>query len=181
MSTSMEHDQKSTPHVVIAGGGVAGLEAVIARCSLAGEHLRITLLDPADDFIYRPMSVGAPFAAHGADRTPLDKIARDFSADRVKDSLDRVDPSARRIVTGSGQEIEYDTLLVTLGAHRSPAFAKATTFRHQEDAEAVHGLVQDMEGGYIKRVAFVVPGGVTWPLPLYELALMTALRASEMS
>ena len=32
----------------------------------------------------------------------------------------------------------------------------------------------------MRRVAFVVPPGSTWPLPLYELALMLAERAYEM-
>jgi sulfide:quinone oxidoreductase len=45
----------------------------------------------------------------------------------------------------------------------------------------LHGLIQDLEEQYAKRVAFVVPSGVTWSLPLYELALMTARRAYEMS
>src|SRR6476660_4278538 len=162
--TAPHGDGISAPHVVIAGAGVAGLEALIALRSLAGERVRITLLDPAEDFIYRPMSVGSPFAEHGADHTPLDKVARDFSAEHVKDSLKRVDVAKRHVITGSGQQIDYDMLLVTLGARRSPAFKKVTTFRHQEDAEAVHGLVQDIEDGYVKSVAFVVPGGVTWPL-----------------
>ena len=48
------------------------------------------------------------------------------------------------------------------------------------DQERLHGLVQDVEGGYMRRVAFVVPPGSTWPLPLYELALMLAERAFEM-
>ena len=47
-------------------------------------------------------------------------------------------------------------------------------------AKAVHGLVQDIEGGYTTRVAFVAPPGGAWPLPLYELALMLAERAFEM-
>jgi len=41
----------------------------------------------------------------------------------------------------------------------------------------MHGLVQDLEGGYCRSIAFIVPPGVTWPLPLYELALMAAERA----
>ncbi len=167
-------------HVLIAGGGVAGLETLIALRSLAGDRVRITLLDPADDFVYRPMSVGAPFAQHGADRVPLDKIARDCSAERVQDRLERVDTEERKVVTAAGTELPYDVLVMTLGARRSPAFKGVTTFRHQEDSEAVHGLVQDIEGGYVESVAFVVPGGVTWPLPIYELALMTAVRAHEM-
>jgi sulfide:quinone oxidoreductase len=41
--------------------------------------------------------------------------------------------------------------------------------------------LQDLEGGYVRRVAFVVPPGTVWSLPLYELALMTAARARDMS
>ena len=32
----------------------------------------------------------------------------------------------------------------------------------------------------MRRVAFVVPAGSSWPLPLYELALMLAERAYSM-
>ena len=44
----------------------------------------------------------------------------------------------------------------------------------------MHGLIQDLEDGYIKRIAFVVPPAASWPLPIYELALMTAERAFDM-
>ncbi|HWJ51177.1 MAG TPA: FAD-dependent oxidoreductase, partial [Solirubrobacteraceae bacterium] len=46
--------------------------------------------------------------------------------------------------------------------------------------EAMHGLIQDIEGGYVDSVAFVAPGRMAWQLPLYELALMTAGRAYDM-
>src|SRR5215213_7275582 len=49
--------------VVVAGGGVAGLEAVLALQSLAGELLEIELLAPARHFTYRPLAVAAPFDA----------------------------------------------------------------------------------------------------------------------
>ena len=41
-------------------------------------------------------------------------------------------------------------------------------------------MVQDIEGGYSKRIAFLAPDGPRWLLPLYELALMTAERAGSM-
>jgi sulfide:quinone oxidoreductase len=31
-----------------------------------------------------------------------------------------------------------------------------------------------MESGTVERVAFAIPAGIVWPLPLYELALLTA-------
>src|SRR4029450_2714088 len=47
-------------------------------------------------------------------------------------------------------------------------------------AERFNGLLADIEQGYARRVAFVVPAGVSWPLPLYELALMAAGQAAGM-
>ncbi|HEV2787529.1 MAG TPA: hypothetical protein VGV67_14115, partial [Solirubrobacteraceae bacterium] len=41
--------------------------------------------------------------------------------------------------------------------------------------------VQDIEGGYVTSILLLEPEEPTWPLPLYELALMTAERASSMS
>ncbi len=41
-------------------------------------------------------------------------------------------------------------------------------------------MVQGVEQGYVKRLAFVIPAPMPWPLPAYELALLTAERAWEM-
>ena len=70
---------------------------------------------------------------------------------------------------------------MAVGARRTPALPHAKTFSGQEDSQSVHGLIQDLEGGYSRRIAFIVPGGVAWALPIYELALMAAQRAYEMS
>src|SRR3954471_5927693 len=167
-------------HVVVAGGGVAGLEAVMALRDLAGSRVRITLLDPGTNFVYRPLSVGEPFALGAARATSLPQFARDFDCELVQDTVSEVFPDLHTLALQSGDEIRYDKLVVTLGARRQPAFAHATTFRGQEDVEALHGLVKDVEDGYVHSIAFVVPSGVSWSLPLYELALMTARRAYEM-
>src|SRR6185503_14867912 len=68
-------------HVVIAGGGVAALEAVIALRDLAGERVDITMLAPEEDFVFKPLSVGEPFALGDAQRLPLKKFARDLSVE----------------------------------------------------------------------------------------------------
>jgi len=167
-------------HVVVAGGGVAGLEAVMALRDLAGNRVRVTLLEPGANFVYRPLSVGEPFALGPAQATSLTQFARDFDCDLVHDTVTEVFPELHTLALQSGEELTYDKLVVTLGARREAAFAHATTFRGQEDVEALHGLVQDIEEGYVRSVAFLVPAGVSWSLPLYELALMTARRAYEM-
>ena len=56
----------------------------------------------------------------------------------------------------------------------------ATTWTPELDQEVMGGLLADVEEGYTKRVAFVVPEGAGWPLPAYELALMTAWDARDM-
>jgi sulfide:quinone oxidoreductase len=168
-------------HVVIAGGGVAALEAVIALRDLAADRVKITLVAPDDDFLYRPMSVGEPFALGDARRVPLKQVARDFDVDLVSDGLASVSPGSKLIRLTNGGELRYDKLIVASGARRQEAFEHVTTFRGQEDSEAVHGLIQDMEAEYVRRIAFVVPTGTAWSLPIYELALMAAQRAHEMS
>ena len=67
--------------VVIAGGGVAGLEAAFALREHAGAAVDLTLLAPATEFVYRPMNVREPFAYAAAQSYPLDRIARDLDAE----------------------------------------------------------------------------------------------------
>jgi sulfide:quinone oxidoreductase len=165
--------------VLIAGAGPAGLEAALALRDRAGDRVEITLVAPEEELTYRPLSVADPFSLAITRRYPLDAIAGDIGAERVVDRVGSVDPGARVVRTQGGLVLEYDALLLALGAGAEPEFRHGITFWGPGDAEAVHGLVQDVEGGYSRRVAFVVPGGITWSLPLYELALLTAASAYE--
>src|SRR5215204_1900533 len=162
----MTSSTDSSPvRVLVAGAGVAGLETMMALHALAGPRVSVTLLSPAGEFVYSPLSVREPFAAAGATREPLDRIARDFGAELRQDALAWVAPGQRSAFTESGAEISYDVLVLALGARRERPFERVVTFAGGEDSESVHGLIQDVEGGYTKSVAFVVPPGTTWPLP----------------
>lgn len=165
------------PRVVIAGGGVAGLEALLALRDLAGDRVDLTLLSPEADFVYRPMAVAEPFGRGRADRHPLATIAADIGAQLIRDALAEVDPEARVAITATGQRLSYDALLLAVGATSEPAFRRVLTWTPETDAELFGGLLRDLDEGYTKRVAFVVPPGVAWALPAYELALMTAWQA----
>ena len=79
-----------------------------------------------------------------------------------------------------GLTVPYDDLVLAVGAHRRAPYGSGVTFRGLQDAEAVHGLIQDVELSAVESVVFVVPSGTAWPLPLYELALLTAERAHAM-
>lgn len=166
--------------VLIAGGGVAGVEAALALQDLAAEAVTTTLLAPEPDFVYRPMSVREPFSYAGAHHYPLAKIAADAGAQLICDSFAWVNPSERIAHTTTGHALSYDALILAVGAQRYGRFPHATTIDDRQIDEIYRGVIQDLEQGYIRRIAFVMPEETSWPLPLYELALMTAERAYAM-
>jgi sulfide:quinone oxidoreductase len=161
-----------SPHrVVIAGGGIAGLEALFALRAQGGSRVEITLVSADEDFVYRPMAVARPFAMGHANRTPLADAARDAGATLKIAALESVDPDARTIHTSDG-DLEYDELVLALGARSTPAFTRGTTWDDRSDDDVVGGLLRDLEEGYAKSLAVVIPPGPGWPLPAYELALL---------
>jgi sulfide:quinone oxidoreductase len=166
--------------VLVAGGGVAGLEACFALRDLAGDRVECTILTPEGEFVYRPMAVAEPFARGQAQRIPIRSIAHDAGARVISGALIEVDDANREAVTESGERLAYDALVVAIGARSEPAFPRGLTWTPESDAEVFGGLLRDLEEGYSKRVAFVVPIHVAWPLPAYELALMTAWQARGM-
>src|SRR5205823_10105623 len=104
--------------VLIAGGGVAGLEGALALRDLAGQRVNTTLLAPGPEFVYRPMRVREPFSYSAARRYPLDEIARDIGVELVPDAVKRLDPKNQVVHTEGGEQLPYDALLLALGANR---------------------------------------------------------------
>jgi sulfide:quinone oxidoreductase len=166
--------------VIIAGGGVAGLEAAFALHELAADRVAVTLVSPGEEFIYRPLSIGEPFSSSWAERYPLGPLAAAAGVALVRDTLSSVDPDQRTIRTGSGAEMSYDALVVGLGATLRPYSEHTTNVDDARMEELLHGLVQDIESGYTKRLAILIPGPMPWPFPAYELALMASERAWDM-
>jgi sulfide:quinone oxidoreductase len=179
MTTQDTHSEKF--RVLIAGGGVAALETALALKELAGDRVQMTVIAPNEDFVYRPMTVREPFSFLGARHYPLEPILADIGAELVRDKLGWVDHGLRVAHTEHEQQFEYDALVLALGTRISPRYEHALTIDDRAMDETLHGLIQDVELGYIDSVAFVAPGRMAWPLPLYELALMTAGRAYDMN
>ncbi len=166
--------------VLIAGGGVAGLEAAFALREIAGDGVAIQILAPGGEFVYRPTSVGEPFTSGHARRYSLPKLAAAAGAELIQGSLSAVDADQRSVTTQDGMTLAYDELLVCPGAIMRHPYEHTTPFDDSRVDELLHGLVQDVEGGYVKRLAIVVPAPMPWPLPAYELALMASERAWDM-
>jgi sulfide:quinone oxidoreductase len=169
-----------TPHrVVIAGGGIAGIEALLALRALAGDRVELTLVSSQPDFVYRPMAIAAPFGLGRAQHTPLADAARDTGATLEICALEHVDATARTILTSSGT-LAYDSLVLALGARAQPAYERVTTWDDRRAAEGLSGLLRDLEEGSSHSLAIVIPPGPGWPLPAYELALLIGGDAHSM-
>jgi sulfide:quinone oxidoreductase len=166
-------------NVLVVGGGVAAMETVLALRALADDRVALSVLAPGAELVYRPMSVREPFSFSTAARYPLAPMLAAAGAELVAGELASVDDERRRARTASGEEIPYDVLVLALGARPYARYEHAITIDDRRMDEVLHGLIQDVEGGYVDSLAFVAPPRMAWPLPLYELALMTAGRAAD--
>jgi sulfide:quinone oxidoreductase len=164
----------NTPRILIAGGGIAGLEALVALRAHLGSGPRIELLEASTDLVERQRAVAEPFGDGAPRRFDLAQIAADHDAHLRPDRLASVEPNARRVRTVLGDTVAYDALLVAVGATPDVAVPGALTFSGPRAVAAFANLLGDIDAGRVARVAFALPQGVTWALPLYELALMTA-------
>ena len=177
--TSAAKAHRARLRVLIAGGGIAALEAALALRALAEERVELELLAPEPQFWYRPLAVVEPFGLGRVHGLELVELAAKVGAQVTLGALAAVEPDRHIARTAAGGEIEYDVLVVASGARPTAAIDGAFTFRGPADSDAFGKLLAELGAGKVDRLVFAVPGGVTWPLPLYELALMTATFAEE--
>ena len=166
----------SPARVLVAGGGVAALETLLALRDLAGARVSTTLLTSRATLTSNAMSVARLFARGRLRRVELAEAADEVVCDRLAE----VDVGSRRVRCVSGKDLDYDHLVLAVGARARRAWSHGITLGTDCAEEELHGLLEEIERGYVAQVAFVVPGGTVWPLPLYELALMTARQAWSM-
>jgi sulfide:quinone oxidoreductase len=166
--------------VVIVGGGVAALETLLALRELAGQRVEITLVSPEREFVYRPITVAEAFDCGEAHTYALDEIlGYEGGVEPVWDRLESVEPDERVAVTGSGARIPFDALVIAAGAVTREPLPGALTFRGRGDVAALRGVLDELVAGPARSVALTLPSERMWPLPIYELALMTTARLRE--
>ncbi len=164
----------ATLRVLIAGGGVAGLEAALALRALAGDLVEVELLSPSHRFIYKPMLVAEPFGSGPETDLDLGPVLAEAGARHRLGALAQVETDARVALTDQGERIEYDALLVALGAQPVEAVPGALTFGEESQRARFAELLTRLGRAGTKRLAFAVPPCTTWSIAAYELALLTA-------
>lgn len=165
--------------MLVVGGGVAGLEALLALRALAGDRVDLHLLSPGDWFVYRPLEVLEPFDPDAMVRIDWARILSDRRISHLSDALATIDLDGHVVHTAGGNARPYDVLVLAPGARARPALAGAITVGIPDASRELGELLREMRGGVVKRLAFVVPAGLTWTVPIYELALLTAEDAQR--
>lgn len=166
--------------VVIAGGGVAAVEAALALRELAGERIAVTFATSAREFVYRPLAVVRPFRSRQTYRLELVRVAKDLDAELVRADAVAVEADRRRVLLSAEQSMSYDALLIAIGAGAEAIVGEGTLTPWDWGEGFAFGSILDaLTKRRVKSVSFIVPGGLTWPLPLYELALLTSMLLRE--
>ena len=160
--------------VLIAGGGVAALEAMLALRAMAAERVELRLLAASPDFVYRPLQVLEPFEADAVVRVPWSEIANTLELTHIADELVGVDPDGHVVRTAGGHLSEYDVLLLAVGARRRSVITGALTIGEPGTSSSLRAALSDTDSQRPRRIGFVSPPGVSWTLAIYELALLTA-------
>ena len=164
--------------VVIGGAGVAALEAAAALRSLAADQVQLTLVAPDRTFVTRAVQPLVPFGVDAPRGVPVRALADRLDAELIQDRVSWVDRDRYTVHCRSGRAIAYEALVLGVGATVHVRYPQALTL-HEGAAAAMSQLVSDITSADVRRVAFVAPERMAWPLPLYEAALMTAVLARE--
>src|SRR3954468_11691383 len=128
-----------TMRVLVAGGGVAALESVLALRSLAGDRVTVELLAPGSAFSHRPYSVRSPFTGDAAPQISFDRTH--LGQRHHRGALAGVDAARHEVLTTDGGRLPYDRLIVATGAQPVEGVYGATLFRGPISAGAVEGAL----------------------------------------
>ena len=164
--------------MVVVGGGIAALETVLALHALASDVVHVTVVAPDDAFSLPPLAVAGLFGLGGSGALRWTEVMDEHAGRFVRTAVTKVDTARCRCLCHDGTMVAYDALVLTPGAVPAPVLPSSITFDPRRPG-TVAAVTKAVEMGWSRAVAFVVPAGRTWPLPLYEVALLIATRVRE--
>ncbi|MFD5467227.1 NAD(P)/FAD-dependent oxidoreductase [Kitasatospora sp. NPDC127059] len=180
------------PHVLVVGGGFAGLETAFGLRYLLGDRVRISLAADREDFLFKPGTIYLPFGAaegplHIRLPGPLFRRHVAFHQGAVAE----VDPDTLAVELTDGTRLRGDFLVLATGAamrpQEVPGLAEhAQTVWTPRQMRSLGRRFQELreaaEAGQHRRVLFLVPPDNKCAGPLYETALMldTWLRRANL-
>jgi NADH dehydrogenase len=155
------------PHVLILGGGFAGLYA--AR-SLKRAPVRVTVVDRRNHHLFQPMLYQVATAALNPSdiAAPIRSVLRDQpNTEVLLGIVESIDPARRRVVLTDGADSSYDYLIVATGAQHS-------YFGHDEWERLAPGLKSLEDAVTIReRVLLAFEKAEREPDPVRRQALLT--------
>ena len=158
MGADATSEATSRFQVLIAGGGVAAVEALLALRALAPDRVRPTLVAPDPTFRYRPLSVTQPFGLGVPRGFDLAEMALANGGSFIHEAISGVVPERRRVRTAGGGSIAYDALLIAIGAQAGTTIPGALAFWDSADRGAYGEIVAELEAGRLRRLAFAGAG-----------------------
>ncbi len=165
--------------MLIAGGGFGAVEAMLALRALAPERVRVTLVSASPTLAYKPAATAEAFDESPPRTYDLQAIAEDVGASFRVDRLEAVASHEHRARLASFARLDYDALVLAIGARALIGIPGALMFHDQRDVQHIRRMTSRLAAGKLRRIVFAVPVGCSWPLPLYELALLTATELQD--
>lgn len=163
--------------VVVAGAGMAGIEAALALRAFAGDGAAaVTVVDPGGRFAIAATAAGSAFDIAPSVDLPLSRVVACAGATLRRSRVVAVDARRRLAMLAGGELLGFDTLIVAVGARLAPLLPEGLNFRGHSDVGELRSLVQwvlaHAERGGKADLVVVIPAGCAWPLAGYEIALM---------
>ncbi len=161
--------------IVILGGGTGGLVAAHhLRRRLSSKH-RVVLVDRRPDHLFEPSMLWQIIGQRTEEqlRRPLERLSRkgiEFRNEEVK----KIDV-ARKVVSTESEDLDYDYLVVALGAELVPETVEgfdemAYNLYDPRGCAQIHAALEDFTGGSIGILITAVP--FKCPAAPYEAAFL---------
>lgn len=170
----------NAPRILIVGSGPGALEAALALGAGGQLGAAVDLISPQTEFVYRPNLVARPFGGQPPARYLVGDLLEGSGVRQWQGTIERVDAAAGRAFSPEGDQFDFDALLLATGAKPVVELGPpAITVGMPKSLDALGDLVAEIDAARLQNLVFLRQPGATWSLPIYELALLAAERASR--